>query len=147
MHVVRLLAYLTSGFPGDTARHASAPVHESLNLPRPATPRKPPPALSCSGLRTSPRTPNAERLTEVRSETVAPSALHTPGARSAGLAARPCSDRGDGRVMEGIPAMRTPEVPGKRAAADSGHRLRSRGGKSMGWYRFRTQGIIEGASW
>ena len=30
VHVLRLLAYLTSGFPGGTARHGSTPVHESL---------------------------------------------------------------------------------------------------------------------
>ena len=132
VHVARLLAHLTSGFTGGTARHALAPVHENHNLQRPATPRKSPPTPSCSGLRTPPRMPNAERLTEVRSETGAPSILHTPGARSTGVTERPCSDHGDGRAVEGGPAMRTPEVPGKRAAADSGRRLRSRGGKSTG---------------
>ena len=38
---------------------------KALNLPRPATPQKSLPALSGNGLRTPPRTPNAESLTEV----------------------------------------------------------------------------------
>ena len=41
--------------------------------------------------------------------------------------------------MEGAPATRTPEVPGKRAAVDSGRGSRSRGGKSQS-HRKRRKG-------
>ena len=116
--VARLLAYLTSGCPGGTRRQVLAPVVGNHTLPCPATRRKSSPGLSGSGLGTQRRTPSAELATE------APSTPHTPSARSAGPVTRPRDS------VEGTPATRTPGVPGKQAAVDSGRRLRSSGGVS-----------------
>ena len=136
---VHLFAYFTSGFPGDSTRHVLAAVDGNSTPPSPATPRKSPPGLSRSGLRTPPRTQNAERLTRNTSEPGAPSTPSIPSARGAEPDALPCADRGDGRAVNGAPAMRTPEVPGKRAAAGSGRGLRPSGGKSRS-HRKRLKG-------
>ncbi len=126
-------------FSGGTAQDVLTQVDGNCTHPSPATPCKSPPGVSGSGPRTPPRTLTVERLTRNTRDTGAHSIPSTPSARGAGPAARPGADRGDGRAGYGAPAMTTPEVPGNRAAANSGRGLRPSGGKSRS-HRKRRKG-------
>lgn len=92
----------------DTA--ALAQVGGNRPQSRPATPRKSPPGLSGSGLRTPPSTADAGHSTRPTSKRGTPSAPSTTSTRVAGPAARRCADPGDGRERNGAPVSRIPEV-------------------------------------
>ena len=145
-HVVHLLACLTPGFPGGTSPDVLAPVGGTCTQPSPATLRTLSPSLSSSGLRTHSGTPNAARLTGITSEPGAPSTQSTPSARGAEPDARPCADRGDGRGVNAPLSMGTSEIPGKRAAVDSGRGLPSSVGESRSYHQSpkKTTAVAEG---
>lgn len=123
---MHLLAYFTSGVKGGPAQDVSATVDRNSIQSSPATPRKSTPALSVSGMDTPTRVPNAARLTRNTSKPGTPSTTSVTSARGAALDARAC----DGSAGNGALAMRTPDVPGKRATAESGRGVRSSGRKS-----------------
>lgn len=100
---MRILAHLTSGLPGRTGRHTLAPVHGVTHV-------------------TSDDKHGAPKRGYEPDRSLVDSA-YTEGERTS----RFCPDHGDGRA-EGGPAMRTPGVTCKRAAAGFGRCVQSSGG-------------------